>query len=165
MHFGRPEGDDDRQQAFYQKGTFDRLFKFLDALDGQEARIVLDRSHLGEYVYGPLYRSNSGVDLEYLWQFENPSWNDVYLILLRADSDVLRSRDDGLGFDISKIDEEQARFYEAFDRSRIRHKIAIDVTALSLDDVAKTAAEAVGLIHRSPRQEPVAAPLRLEPNT
>ncbi len=149
MHFGRPEGDDDRQRALFQKGTFDRMFRFIDALEGQDARIVMDRSHVGEYVYGPMYRPNSGVGLSYLWEMEDPSWDDVYLVLLQADPEILRARDDGLGFDITKLEEEQARFQEAWSLSRLRHKIAIDVSSLSLDEVASTVALAIGLPHAS----------------
>jgi thymidylate kinase len=153
MHFGRPEGDDDRQRALFQKGTFDRMFRFVSALEGQDARVVMDRSHLGEYVYGPMYRPNSGVDLSYLWQMEDPTWDDVYLVLLRADPEILRARDDGLGFDINRLEEEQERFAEAFSLSRLRHKIAIDVSALSLEEVASTVALAIGLPHRQPAAE------------
>lgn len=149
MHFGRPEGDDDRQRALFQKGTFDRMFRFIGALEGQDARIVMDRSHVGEYVYGPMYRPSSGVDLSYLWEMEDASWDDVYLVFLRADPEILRARDDGLGFDITRLEEEQERFAEAFSLSRLRHKIAIDVSALSLDEVASTVALAVGLPHDS----------------
>lgn len=146
MHFGRPEGDDSRQRALYQKATFDRTFRFISALEGQQARIVLDRGHLGEWVYGPLYRAGSGVDLAYLWEGEDPAWRDVYLVLLHhRDLDVIRSRDDGLGFDISKLEDEQRRFHEAFELSRIRNKVVIDVTTSTIPQMLKELEDVIGL--------------------
>lgn len=145
MHFGRPEGDDSRQRAFYQKATFQRTFEWMRSLDNQPSRVVMDRGHLGEWVYGPMYRGDSGVDLGYLWESESELMNTYLVLLHHQDLDIIRKRDDGLGFDISKIEEEQKRFVEAFDRSNLRNKTILDVTSLTIGSMLKNLTDILGL--------------------
>lgn len=139
-HFGRPDGNNSTERAHFQKGTFDRMFKILAALSGQQVRLVFDRAHLGELVYGPMYRGDSGVDLSYIYEMESSApFDDVVLILLyHRDLDVVRTRDDGLGFDISKIENEQNLFLNAFHCSRLRNKRIMDVTTMSKPDMFKS---------------------------
>lgn len=136
MHFSRPRGTTPSEKAHFQWGTFDRMFQFLRALEGQPARIVMDRGHLGELVYGPIYRGDSGVDLTYIHDLEQIWLGDVILVLMvHRNLDVLRRRDDGLGFDITKLEAEQALFEEAWSRSRLPRKHLLDVTDMSILDV------------------------------
>ena len=136
MHFSKPEGETQNEKAFFQKGTFDRMFAFISTLEGQDANIVMDRAHLGEYVYGPLYRPDADVDVNYIFDLERDNeCQDVLLILLiHRNLDVVRARDDGEGFDIEKLEEEQDKFLEAFDRSHLS-KLKIDVTDLDVTEM------------------------------
>lgn len=147
MHFGRPEGTTDRERAFFQKGSFDRMFKFVEALENQQdTNVVMDRTHLGELVYGPMYRGSSGVDLSYIHDMEAMHGKSFVLILLvHTKLEVLRSRDDGLGFDISKLDREQELFVEAFASSKLQNKTILDVTDLSLEQVRDKLDRLLGL--------------------
>lgn len=142
MHFSRPEGKTSSERAYYQMGTFDRMFRFVGAIGDQMSgsRIVFDRSHLGEMVYGPLYRGDSGVDPSYVYDMETmythgrAPYYTLLVLLKTTDFETIRSRDDGLSFDISRLEEETELFSEAFERSNLR-KVTIDVTGKDLDMV------------------------------
>lgn len=147
MHFSKPIGEQHRDQAYFQMGTFDRTFKFIKALAGTGVNLVMDRGHLGETVYGPLYRKYSGVDVKYVMEMEaeNGPYEDAFLILLIHDElDVVASRDDGEGFDIANIAVEQEKFLEAFSASTMRKHI-INVTGLSLEETLRSLEDAIGL--------------------
>ena len=64
--------------------------------------VILDRSYLGEAVYGPLYRD---YDAEYVFEFEKEIFSErdlksIYLITLIDDPLQLIKRDDGESFSI-----------------------------------------------------------------
>jgi thymidylate kinase len=146
MHFSKPEGSNNLERAHFQKGTFDRMFKFVEALEKQEANIVLDRAHLGELVYGPMYRGDSGVDLSYIHELERLYGGSMILILMvHQNLDVIRDRDDGLGFDISKLEKEQELFVSAFIDSQISTKTILDVTDLDIPQVLAKLEALLGL--------------------
>ena len=85
---------------------------------------IFDRFHLGECVYGPLYRDYSG---DYVFLMENIIEDaDVRLILL-VTSDFSFIQDDGLSFDFEARNAEQDMFISAFHKSNIENKIIIDV--------------------------------------
>lgn len=91
--------------------------------------LILDRTHLGEMVYAPLYRKYDGnyvyeLEAEMLKSLKNPK--DVRLILLTSSNcDMLV--DDGLSFDPTKKHQEQEMFKKAFNKSQITNKIMVDV--------------------------------------
>lgn len=134
---GFPEGDDSRQKALFQKGGFTQMFKILNTLYDQPCKLAFDRCHLSEMVYGSIYRNDSGINLDYLQEFENDLPNDAMLLILlvNKDLDVLRDRDDGGSHDINRIGEEQDMFVDAFTRSNVKRKALIEVTGLSIEQV------------------------------
>ena len=138
MHFSKPLGITSAEKAHFQMGTFDRMFQFIRALEGPyESGIAMDRAHLGEYVYGPMYRGDSGVDVNYIFEMEKaygPFRHAGLILLVHHDLDVVRARDDGLSFDPGRMAEEQNRFKEAFSKSSMI-KTTIDVTGMSIPDV------------------------------
>lgn len=93
--------------------------------------IIFDRTHLGELVYAPLYRKYSG---DYVFDMEKDvidtrHWSqheEIRLILLTS-SNTEMLKDDGLSFDVTKKDEEQQRFVDAFNRSNFTNKVIVDV--------------------------------------
>ena len=116
-------------QRRYQEASFRTLLKILCLQS--DIRILCNRSHLGEFVYAPLYRQYSG---EYVFELEREfrlnERPDIRLILLTED--FQRSRhflDDGnsLGRSGSR-QAEQALFMNAFQRSAITDKRVICVT-------------------------------------
>jgi hypothetical protein len=121
--------DETSPQRTYQTASFRTLLEMLRL--ESDVRILCNRSHLGEFVYAPMYRQYSG---EYVFELEREyrvnERSDVRLILLTEDFE--RSRhfvDDGnsLG-SAEKRPAEQALFLEAFRRSLISDKRVVCVT-------------------------------------
>ena len=108
----------------YQYHSFVNMFKLFTS----NVPVICDRAHLGEIVYSPRYRGYSG---EYVIELESTArelhnYQEPKLVLLTT-SDFSMIQDDGMSFDFSKKEEEQADFIAAFERSTIRDKILIDV--------------------------------------
>jgi thymidylate kinase len=112
-----------KAHEFYQRDSFGGMFKLL----ASDARVIMDRGHLGEMVYAHRYR---GYDGSYVLDLEQGKGVDNTLLVLLVNHDVdLEARlvDDGLGFDWGKRKEEQEDFITAFRRSKISHKALINV--------------------------------------
>jgi hypothetical protein len=83
-------------------------------------------------VYGKMYRDTHPE--EWVFQLEKQYAMDidssVYLLLLTAPSEFLCSREDGQSFsaDVNKKQEEQQRFFEAYEESFIRNKMILNVS-------------------------------------
>lgn len=96
---------------------------------------VWNRGHLGEYVYGQLYRELTFDDVAYIWDLENlygfDYKNDIYLIMMYASNvDFICKNDDGnsLSSDVNMKIKEIKYFSEAYKLSNIKNKIAVNVT-------------------------------------
>lgn len=144
MHYQRPKllhhyqhapmGD---EHAFeqYQYDSFTSMFNLML---GSEP-FIMDRGHLGEYVYAPRYRGYSGsyvFDLEQTfinqWDRSDPRGDFIGLpppmkLILLITSDFSFIKDDGLSFDWSRKEEEQDDFITAFECSKLP-KAMIDVS-------------------------------------
>lgn len=110
----------------YQLESFDNMMQLLEG----SQRTILDRAHLGEFVYAPLYRGYEG---DYVFALENNYFidqlDDVRLILLTEDFEKSKHFiSDGESFDDSNRQKEQRLFQTAFDRSIISDKRVICVT-------------------------------------
>lgn len=92
-------------------------------------RIIFDRSWIGEAVYAPMYRGYNG---DYVFELEeNFNIQNTNSILVLLTEDFAHSKhfvDDGESFDITKREQEQNIFIEAFRKSKIPHKLLINVT-------------------------------------
>lgn len=111
----------------YQRSAFSAMFQIL----GSGAPIILDRAHLGEMVYAPIYRGYSG---SYVLDLErsccaNATLGHVRMILLTENFDIsAHFVDDGESFDVLKRRQEQDLFIDAFNKSVITDKRIICVT-------------------------------------
>jgi hypothetical protein len=132
LHYSKPEhlsfyGDSLQK---YQEDSFTRGFALIDNVTAgfERSPLIFNRFHLGENVYAPLYR---GYDGSYVFNLEDSfdvhTCKNVKLILLTT-SDFSIVKDDGLGFDFSKKEEEQMLFMKAFDKSIFPNKAIIDVS-------------------------------------
>lgn len=140
-HFGSAKGNTDLEKRNFQYQFFKKEFA-LAALRSQfempdKERYPRDiwiwnRAHLGEFVYGKMYRETHPE--EWVMQMEplfgmdlDPS---VHLLLLTAPPEFLCKRDDGLSFtnDIEKKRDEILAFRNAYDQSKIINKMILDVT-------------------------------------
>lgn len=130
----------------YQTESFVSMFQLIESC----SRLILDRAHLGECVYAPMYRKYDGdyvFDLEKSFGMELE--DDVRLILLTEDFD--RSKhfvDDGLSLgSADKRAHEQRLFIDAFNKSIFPDKKIICVTDpitgkfRSQEDILKEATE------------------------
>ena len=96
------------------------------------ARLIFNRSWIGEAVYAPIYRKTDG---NYVFNLEKSTdigaQQGIRLILLVEDFDrSTHFKSDGDSFDDSKRREEQTLFMKAFHRSAIADKRVICVTGL-----------------------------------
>jgi hypothetical protein len=114
-------------QKYYQVASFTNMFRLLSS----EVRFIMNRAHLGEFVYAPRYRDYSG---DYIFELERNMTtfdpanfsNSTLLVLLHTSSfDFIK--DDGLSLDFTKKEEEQMDFIRAFEKSKIKHKLMLDV--------------------------------------
>lgn len=111
----------------YQLQTFLNMFVLL----GSRARLILNRAHLGEYVYAQRYRGYVG---DYIFKLEqefidggSDFHKDTLLVMLHTtDSRLLTEDGNSLG-GLDKRMAEMIDFHRAFERSAIIHKVCIDV--------------------------------------
>ena len=131
-HFGVPKGDDNEEKLHYQILSFTREFDYVKRLrslwHGDNGIALWDRSHLGEAVYGPLYRNSSPEfihGLEKLYEDEN-----TFLFLLEAPIEFIANKDDGDSLSKNKkelLEKERDLFRDAFHKSKIKNKAMIQV--------------------------------------
>ncbi|KPM48335.1 hypothetical protein [Jiulongibacter sediminis] len=120
----------------FQKTFFADLFDLVYSQLTKGRNLFLNRAHLGEVVYSPIYRGYSGswiyeLEHQFLEKMSEKERNEVFLILL-FDSDVasLITREDGKSFSQRKSDlleNEIQLFKEAFAKSKLEKKIAFDL--------------------------------------
>lgn len=109
---------------------FDNLYEL-----PEDDVVIYDRSHIGEYCYGNLYR---GYNPDFIWGMEadflaklnyNQINHDVYLIVLVDSAKNILSRTDGLSIEQDEIEYVRSRdkFVTAFGLSNIDKKLLIDL--------------------------------------
>lgn len=141
-HFGSPKGSDDFEKRNYQFQSFKKEFELASSLRQRfempdkerypKDLWIWNRAHLGEFVYGKIYRQTHPD--EWVMQMETLFGMDldpsIYLLLLTAPPEFLCKRDDGKSFS-DKIEMRKAEidsFHEAFHRSKIINKMILDVS-------------------------------------
>ena len=114
------------------------LFQMYVALKDVDGVLICDRAHLGEWVYGKIYRD---YDANFIWGIEKEFINysdDVSLVVL-YDSDInsLLKREDGLSYssEYSQKQMEIDRFRYAFKRSNIPNKMLFNVNGQKYEDI------------------------------
>lgn len=148
-HWSFPKGDTNEDKTQYQKTSFHWEFEnyaINKARRYQENTLMIwNRAHLGEMVYGSLYRNsephNWVMQLEDEYKFSSDP--DVYLVYLYADPEFIVSKDDGESYS-AKLDDKRAEmevFMKAFDSSQIVNKLKIKVNSgdsyLPKEDILK----------------------------
>lgn len=103
----------------------------------QDNNLILDRGHISEAVYAPMYRSYSG---DYIWDLEKCLENkhNTYLIVLVNSVEKAVEREDGLSLsngDADKISIEISKFVEAYKKSCIPNKVIIDINGYNIEEV------------------------------
>jgi thymidylate kinase len=140
-HWGSAKGETDADKKIHQYKFFEKEFRLAllrdqfampDKVRYPKDIWIWNRAHLGEFVYGTLYRNTQPRDwvfpMEKRFGFDtDPS---IYLVLLTAPPNFLCKRDDGESFSAKEINKitELRRFDAAFEESGIVNKLRLDVT-------------------------------------
>jgi hypothetical protein len=132
FHQSKPDGFvDDEIKRYAQKSFQQRSFSNMFELLGSSSRYLMNRAHLGEFVYSPRYRKYDGnyvFDLEQQFILKGSNFHKQTLLVLLTTSDFSFITDDGLSFDWDAKEEEQNDFIRAFEKSHIVNKLLIDVS-------------------------------------
>ncbi len=140
LHYSSVKGFKEKWEIKnYSCRMYSDMFKLLYS-NYKDMHFILDRSHLGEMIYGPMYRNYDGdyvLNIENYWKDFEDFWNEIYLITFIDTPVGLVARDDGLSFstDLEKKTKEVELFKKAYDKSLIKHKFLIDIENLNEDEV------------------------------
>lgn len=128
--WGKHEDDADRKRTMLRLYQLESFTQGFDILRNTTAKLIMNRFHLGEVVYSPMYR---GYDGGYVFDLEEnfgcAEADDTLLILLTT-TNFGFIVEDGNSFnegDVVKRHNEQIIFQEAFDRSIFPNKVTVDV--------------------------------------
>lgn len=140
LHYSAVKGFPTPEETLkYSKEIYDSMFRLL--YNGSvNCNFILDRSHIGEMIYAPMYRKYSGdyvLELEKNWKKHTEFWSQIYLVTFIDEPENLIKRDDGLSF---SIDIEQKRkeinlFIDATKKSNVQHKHIINIFGRTIDQV------------------------------
>ena len=99
---------------------------------------ILNRSHLGEIVYGPLYRNYDGyyvLDLEKKYLL-NTDKNVILISLIDSSyKNIKREDGDSLSNNTEDINNEIKQFKNMYELSNIKNKLFIDINNKIIEDV------------------------------
>lgn len=152
VHYSNVRQDSPEDTQAYSTKLYTQMFDLMvNQMKYDNSGIIFDRSHLGEMVYGPIYRGYTGeyvLDIEKKYTNILDVWNNLLLITLVDTPENLVKRDDGLSFttDIAKKQIELANFIQASSSSNIKHKIGINVAS---HDEKKVLAAVAGYIEQN----------------
>jgi len=142
MHYSAIPKITPKESKQFSKILYDDMFRLILNTDILIDRtIILNRSHIGENVYAPMYRNTPGdwiFDIEIFFNVTCPTeWQNIYLITFIDSAENLIKREDGKSFsiDIDKKNEEIKRFIRSTERSFIKNKIIIDIDGRNEDQV------------------------------
>jgi len=136
-HFTVPLGNTNKEKIEYQKKSFlfeFRLaqlpFKIQEISKTNSDLIIWNRSHIGEKIYGELYRNYNAdwiYEMEKLFNFDKR--DDVFLILLTADPEFAFAKEDGksLSNTVEERKTEINLFLDAVKKSNIKNKLILKV--------------------------------------
>ena len=132
LHYSNIKGFTSDESIKYGKKLYFEMFKIIEFCANQNISLICDRSHIGEVVYGPIYRNYDG---NYIFDIENEFknkyiWRNINLITLYDSPENLIKRDDGLSFsiEINKKQQEIDNFVKAHYNSNIENKLLINIS-------------------------------------
>ncbi|MCK9416830.1 hypothetical protein M0Q97_09260 [Candidatus Dojkabacteria bacterium] len=138
LHYSGFSNCHDYQEVYkYSKKYYSEMFEMIYYLDNIGVNLILNRAHLGEHVYGHLYRAYDGsyiFDLEKIYPI---LLEKIYLFVFIDDPKNLIKRDDGMSFStlVEKKQMEIDRFKEAFQLSNIQKKWLVDISDKSIQEI------------------------------
>lgn len=140
LHYMNIKGFDSMSDVrAYSEDMYRSMFHIANTFYFRD-HFVMDRAHIGEVVYSPMYRNYDG---SYVYNIEREFmnfpkfWNTVHLITFVDKPENLIKRDDGLSFS-TQLDKKQAEidaFIEATNNSNIKNKLILDIDGKNEDEV------------------------------
>ena len=133
IHYSNVKQESPAKTIEYSTKLYTEMFQnMFECSKYEKSGMILDRSHIGEMVYGPVYRGYTGeyvLDIERKFTHVHPVWDNLYLITLIDQPENLINRDDGLSFsiDIKKKETEINNFINAYEKSLIKNKLLINI--------------------------------------
>jgi nicotinamide riboside kinase len=133
LHYSNVRQDSPEAVIEYSENLYAGMFEIMvNQSRFKNSGVICDRSHLGEMVYGPIYREYSGeyvLDIEKSYQHLRFIWDNLVLVTLIDEPTRLVARDDGLSFstDLSKKTTEINNFITAHEKSNIQHKLLLNI--------------------------------------
>jgi thymidylate kinase len=136
-HWSYPKGETNDEKTAYQKDSFNWEFKLHNILQtasnevDKNSIIIWNRSHIGELVYGKIYRDSQPetwvMDLETKYCFDQV--DNIYLVYLYADAEFVVKQDDGKSYSANLEDKQHElfAFNDACVNSSIRKKLFLKV--------------------------------------
>lgn len=132
LHYSAPRVEPEVSRDYFENHLYESMFRFV-LKSREDCVFALNRAHISETVYAPMYRQTSGdfvFDMEVFWKTCKPkAWDEMCLVTFVDKPANLISREDGLSFstDLDKKMEEVYKFVEGTNASAINHKIVISI--------------------------------------
>ena len=130
LHYSTPPTKTIDTSIDYSSKLYDGMFKMIHSASETDQSLLINRAHLGESVYSPLYRGYSG---DYIFDIEKKYLetltDDLFLIVLVNDPHFVMSRDDGDSHHKNseeRIAKERDMFTRACMKSGITNKLLIN---------------------------------------
>ena len=135
----------------YSKKLYAEMFRLMAVNSSSDPKVVsnliFDRAHLGEYVYGKIYRD---YDADWIFNLEQTYLKFIFpeprLIVFVDSPEKLIARDDGLSFstEMDKKTYEVQRFIEAYEKSNLK-KCLINIGNKDIATVEKEVIHFLGI--------------------
>lgn len=132
-----PANDFIAERSYY---TYVDMFSICEPYaTNRDLNIFLNRAHIGEMVYGYIYRNYNAE-----WIFEIESYYDqiidnaILIVLIDSSLKCVTEREDGKSLSLGNLENaklECERFTKAYEMSNIKNKLLIDICNKSADDV------------------------------
>jgi thymidylate kinase len=133
-HWSFPQGTTNEEKTQWQKDQFLKEFKLYKTLNEsleKDSIMIWNRSHIGELVYGSVYRNSNPKDwvmfLEYAFDWiDNP---EIFLVYLYADAEFVVKHDDGNSYSAKLADKKKELevFREGISLSSVKNTLKIKV--------------------------------------
>lgn len=147
LHYSNVKQENTAEVIKHNKKLYTEMFELMTfTLKNDKAGLIFDRSHLGEMVYGNIYRSYTGdyvLDIEKKFHHILDIFENLFLITLVDEPENLISREDGLSFstDLDKKQRELELFDLAHNSSSISNKLIINIKNKDAEAVFKEVTE------------------------
>lgn len=153
VHYSNVRQSSPEKTVEYSTKLYTEMFQMMfETSRYDKSGLIFDRSHLGEMVYGPIYREYTGeyvLDIERQFTHIHPVWDNLYLITLVDEPENLIKRDDGLSFstDLNKKKIELGNFVNAQNKSLIKHKLLLNIAENNAEQAAKKVIDFINIVY------------------